>query len=108
MNAHFYTKLIASGFTLNGFMLFVESIVDKHGDDYPIQHRDECGLASWDNCAIGLYIKSLGDIDIGTNPLSEFLDIQLGTVISEYVSTDTIKTYGELLQEIYRNNTELS
>ena len=108
MNAHFYAKLVASGFTLNGFMLFVESIVDKNGEDHPIQHRDEQGLASWDNCAIGLYIKSLGDIDIGTNPLSEFLDIQLGTAISEYVGSDTIKTYGELLQEIYRYNTELS
>ncbi len=107
MNAHFYAKLVANGFSLNGFMLFVESIVDTHGEDYPIQHRDEFGLASWENCAIGLYIKSLG-VEIGTNALSEFLDIQLGTAISEYVGSDTIKTYGELLQEIYRYNTELS
>lgn len=108
MNAHFYAKLVASGFSLNGFMLFVESIVDKHGEEHPIKHTDEHGIASWDNCAVGLYIKTLVDIDIGTNPLNEFLDAQLGTAIAEYVSSDTIKTYGDLLQEIYRYNTELS
>ena len=112
MNAHFYAKLVASGFTLNGFMLFVESIVDKHGEEHPIKHTDEHGIASWDNCAVGLYIKTLGDIDIGSNPLNEFLDAQLGTAIAEYVSSDTIKTYVAtsgiiiLILEIGEANTE--
>lgn len=96
-----YQKLLNAGFSREGFEKFVSDMVIKTSHDEPIQHKTD-GLCSWENCAVGLYIKTLGvTVDYSVTPMEGFLTVQLGEEISEFVCfTNENDTYGELLDLI--------
>lgn len=97
------TELTEAGFSLGGFKQFVIDIVKNNGEDYLIDNSK-----GWSNCAIGLYINSLGITPNYNQVYIEYICIEFfGDSIAEYVSYGREgQTYGELLELIhdYENN----
>lgn len=98
-----YQKLLNAGFSREGFENFVSDMVIKTSLDEPIQHITN-GLCSWENCVVGLYIKTLGiTVDYSVTPMEDFLTENLGYELSEFVClTNENDTYGDLLDLINR------
>lgn len=98
-----YQQLLNAGFSRVGFETFVSDKVVKTSLDEPIQHNTD-GVCSWENCAVGLYIKTLGVIvDYSVTTMGDFLYENLGEEISEFVGyANDNDTYGDLLDLITR------
>ena len=91
-------ELESAGFSLGGFKQFINDVVNDKGEYYLIDNSK-----GWANCAIGLYINSLGITPNYNQVYMDYICIEFfGDIIANYVLLgEDGQTYNELLQVIY-------